>query len=234
MQITPIKTRVFHPNENLFDFIIEHISPLESGSILVITSKIVSLSEGRIKKFTSKDEKENIIKDESDFAMKTEYVWLTIKDKMLMATAGIDESNAAEGSLILLPKDSFQAAIDIREKLMDYYNLNELGVVITDSKTMPMRKGAIGVAYGYAGIKPLHSYIGEKDLFDREFKVSMANIVDGLAASAVLAMGEGTEQQPLAIIKEAPVEWTNEIPNDDEMKVNPDDDLYAPYFRRDK
>ena len=116
MIVKPIKTEVFQECENLFSFIVKHIKSIPEKSILVITSKVVALSEGRT--VVAKDEraKEKIIRKESDFAVPTKFVWLTLKDGMLMASAGIDESNA-NGKLILLPRDSYKTADEIRKKL---------------------------------------------------------------------------------------------------------------------
>ena len=120
MQILPIKTRVFRENEDLSSFILKYFKKIPENSILVITSKIVALAEGRtvlIDKNLSREEmRTRIIKKESDFMIRTKYTWLTIKDGMVMASAGIDESNA-KGKLILLPKDSFRSADLIRRKL---------------------------------------------------------------------------------------------------------------------
>ena len=109
MQIKAIKTRVFKENENLLDFIFQYVRKIPEKSVLVITSKIVALAENRTVIFKNKREKIALIKKESDFALKTKYTWLTIKDGMVMASAGIDDSNA-NGKLILLPKDSFKTA----------------------------------------------------------------------------------------------------------------------------
>ena len=106
MKTKSIHTRLFKEGENLELFILEHIPKLKDGSILVVTSKIVALAERRT---ATPQEKEKIILEESEWAVPTKYVWLTIKDGMFMAAAGIDESNA-QGKIILLPKDSFKAA----------------------------------------------------------------------------------------------------------------------------
>ena len=66
--------------------------------------------------YKNQSQKVKLIKQESDFAIKTKLTWLTIKDGMVMSSAGIDESNA-EGKLILLPKDSFQSAEFNRKEL---------------------------------------------------------------------------------------------------------------------
>ncbi|MEK7784206.1 MAG: hypothetical protein AAB658_02115, partial [Chloroflexota bacterium] len=79
MEIKVIKTRVFLENEDLLSFILQYIKKIHENSILVVTSKIVALSEGRTKDFISEKEKIALIKQESDFAVKTKVVWMTIK-----------------------------------------------------------------------------------------------------------------------------------------------------------
>ena len=228
MQITPIKTRIFRENEDLFSFILKYIKKLPEKSVLVITSKIVALSEGRTAEYKNEKQKKELIKKESDFALKTKHAWLTIKDGMVMASAGVDESNA-EGRLILLPKDSFRFADLIRKKLKKVFKIKNFGVLIADSRIFPLRAGVVGVALGYAGFKGIRDYRGRKDIFKRVFKISRTDIADSLATSAVLCMGEGKEKQPLALITDAPVEFLEKI-NKKELMIDVKDDLYLPFF----
>lgn len=230
MQIKPIKTRIFHENEKILSFIFKYVKKIPEKSVLVITSKIIALSEGRTVSGAGKRAKEKLIKSESEFAMKTKIVWLTVKDGMVMANAGIDESNA-KGKMILLPKDSFKTADFIRKELKKKFKIKKLGVLITDSRVFPLRTGVVGVALGYVGFKGIRSYIGKRDIFGRKFSYSIGNIADSLATAAVLAMGEGKEQQPMALITDAPIEFTEKI-NKKELKIAVKDDLYLPLFRR--
>lgn len=210
MQIKAIKTRVFNEGEDLLPFILKYVKKLPENSVLVVTSKIVALAEGRTVLFKNKRQKIKIIKEESEFAIKTKYAWLTIKDGMVMAGAGIDESNA-EGKLILLPKDSYKSAEVLREQLRKKFKLKNLWVLITDSRTGPLRAGIVGMSIGYAGFKGIRDYRGTKDIFGRVLKMSRTDVADSLATSAVLSMGEGKERQPLAIITNAPIEFVNKI-----------------------
>ncbi len=82
----------------------------------------------------------------------------SIKDGMVMAFAGIDESNG-RGKLVLLPKDAYKSAKLLRQKLLRKYNLKNLGILITDSGFIPLRKGAIGFAVGYSGFSGVKNYI---------------------------------------------------------------------------
>ncbi|MFA6386404.1 MAG: coenzyme F420-0:L-glutamate ligase [Candidatus Paceibacterota bacterium] len=230
MKVIPIKTKIFRENEDLIKFIVSHIKKLEENSILVVTSKIVALSEGRV--VIAKDEKtrEEIIKKESQFMMRTKYTWLTIKDGMVMASAGVDESNA-DGKIVLLPKDSFKAAIEIRNKLLKYYKVKNLGILITDSRLMPLRAGVVGVALGYSGFKGVKNYIGHKDLFGRKLKFSRTDVADSLATASVYLMGEGNECQPLAVITDCKVEFKNKI-DKNELKIDIKEDIYQPLFEK--
>lgn len=230
MIVKPIKTRVFEEGENLFDFIMTYFKKLSEKSVVVITSKIVALSERRTAEIQNIKTKEKLIRAESELAIPTKYVWLTIKDGLLMASAGIDESNA-NGKLILLPKDSFKTARFLRKKLQQKYGVKELGILITDSRTMPLRAGIIGVALGYAGFRGIKDYRGTSDIFHRKFKFSRVDVADSLAASAVLAMGEGNEKQPLALIENPSVKFCDKI-NRKELHIAFKDDMYRPLFSK--
>lgn len=229
MKIQAIKTRIFKPKENLLKFIDNHLPAIEEKTILIVTSKIVALSQGRVVKKIDESTKLKIIKRESEFVLSTKLVYLTIKDSLIMANAGVDESNG-NGQIIMLPKDSFKAAAKIRNYFKKKYRLKNLGVIITDSRTAPLRAGITGAALGYAGFKGLKDYRQRLDIFGRPFKYSRVDVADSLAAAAVLLMGEGDERQPLAIISHAPVEYVDKT-DKNELKIDIKEDMYGPIFK---
>lgn len=228
MIVRGIQTRVFREKEALLPFIFTHIKRLPEGAIVVVTSKIVSLSEGRTAEKKGEKAKVRLIKEESQWDMKTKYVWLTIKDNLVMANAGIDESNG-RGKLILLPRDCYRTAADLRRALRKHYRVKNFGVVITDSRLMPLRSGTVGVALGYAGFRGIKQYVGSRDIFGKVFEYQRSDIADSLATAAVLTMGEGAERRPLAIIEGAPVEFT-ERTNRRELQIDIKEDVYQPLF----
>jgi dihydrofolate synthase / folylpolyglutamate synthase len=230
MFILPIKTRVFQEGNDLFTFITNYFKKLPEKSVIVVTSKVVALAERRTAVAENARTKEKLIRAESDLAIPTKYVWLTVKDGTVMASAGIDESNA-NGKLILLPKDSFKTARFLQKKLREKYGVRYLGVLITDSRTIPLRAGVTGVALGYAGFRGIKDYRGVPDIFGRKFKFSRTDIADSLAAAAVLVMGEGSERQPLAIIERAPVEFRDRV-NRAELHIDIQEDMYRPLFSK--
>ncbi|PCI89990.1 hypothetical protein COB18_02625 [Candidatus Kaiserbacteria bacterium] len=229
MYVQDIKTRIFVENENIINFITEHIAELEEKSVVVITSKIVALAEGRTVECKNQEEKDIIIKEESESVLRTEHVLLTVRNGSLMTNAGVDESNA-NGKLILLPEDSFLSASRIREALKKHYDVDELGVVVTDSRTAQFKAGVIGVALGYSGFKGIRDYKGTKDLFGRVIKFSRMDIADSIATAAVLVMGEGRECKPLAVVSDVPIDFCDVI-NEKELFIPIEDDLYLPFFK---
>ncbi|NBV77285.1 hypothetical protein EBR66_03940 [bacterium] len=145
-----------------------------------------------------------------------------------MPNAGVDESNA-DGKIILLPKDSYHSAMKLRERLRTHFGLTNFGILITDSRTSPLHAGTMGVAMGYVGFEGIRNYIGTPDIFGRPLAMTRSDVADALAASAVVCMGEGKEQQPLALITDAPVFFTDTV-NTAELAISIEDDMYRPLF----
>ncbi|OGG51540.1 hypothetical protein A2704_00785 [Candidatus Kaiserbacteria bacterium RIFCSPHIGHO2_01_FULL_54_36b] len=229
MKVAPVRTRVFKESEDLVQFILKHVPRLKNGSVLAVTSKIVALSEGRTAIVSNDEEKERLIRAESERAVPTKYVMLTVKGGMAMANAGIDDSNG-DGKLVLLPKDSYKVAEFLRSELCKHYGLKELGILITDSRVAPLRAGVVGIALGYAGFRGIHDYRGTPDIFGRTMKITQTNVADSLATAATVVMGEGREQQPLAVIEDAPVEFLDTITSG-ELHIDIEDDMYGPLFK---
>lgn len=240
MFIRAIKTKVFiPPKDDLLSAIKESFLnfELKEKSIFIITSKVVSIWQGRCILKTEIQDKDQLIAKEADFYLDrkqvpNEYVMLTIKNNVLLPTAGIDESNANE-YYILLPKDPYKTAKQIHDFIQKEYSLKELGVIITDSRCTPLRRGTTGVALSYYGFNPLRDYRGKRDLFGRNYKVSLLNIADSLATTGVLVMGEGAEQTPIAIVEDIDnIEFGNiKLSRNSSFDMDPENDIYAPLLR---
>ncbi len=237
MQITAIKTRLVNPPQDDISDILETVAlELTEGSFLAISSKIVAIWEGRCVPLS--EDKDKLIKGEAEKFIPRELVpgaWVmhTIKNNAIVASAGIDESNS-NNFYTLWPQNPQQSARKIWQILREKTGISHLGVIITDSRTMPMRWGVVGLCIGFAGFRPLINYIGTKDLFCREVKMESINIPDGLTEAAAFVMGEGAEQTPIAVIKEIPhkIEFieTDYDPQKlwDEFVIDPAIDIYGP------
>lgn len=236
MQIIPIKTRKFlPPKDNLFLLIKESFrkTRLSEKSVFVFASKIVAISQGRCFKIGG-IEKDKLIKKEADYYLERkevpgEKVMLTVKDNILIPSSGIDESNG-QGYYILWPKNPYQAAQKIYQFIKKHYHLKNLGIIIADSHTTPKRWGTMGIAIAYYGFYPLRDYRGKKDIFGRKLKITQSNVADSLATAAVLTMGEGLEQTPMAIIKNLKnIKFQEFNPTKkNPLKINNKVDIYYP------
>lgn len=235
MKVVTIKThKITSTDLNILSILEKYISNIEEKNILVVASKIVSICEGRIIKI-DKIDKNTLIKQEADLFLsekesKLGFV-LTIKNNILIPSAGIDESNGA-GYYILWPINPQKTANRIKKYLAKRFGLRRIGVIIVDSKTNPLRWGTTGVCLAYSGFYGLNDYVGKPDIFGRILKVTKVNVADALAASAVLVLGEGNEQTPLAVISDIPfIHFNFRSPSKKELNkfmISMKDDLYEP------
>jgi len=235
MKVTAIKTeKVLPRSTTLIAFLDRSLKKFPEASVLVITSKVVALCEGRIKPLAKISEA--TLKEEADYYLpkeKSRYgVALTIKDNAFIARAGMDASNTG-GYYSLLPKDSYATAKKVRAYLVKRFGIKQAGVIIVDSHSAPLRRGVTGVAIGWSGFEGLKGYEHVPDIFGYNF-TSHANHVDALATAASLTMGEGNEQTPLVLITNIPfVTFRTSSPTSKELtyfKPALKDDLFAPLF----
>lgn len=197
------------PQDNLWEVLKQSLpSVIKEKTIVAITSKIVSIGEGRCIPLQSIKNKDTLIKQESDKWLprnitKGGWVMHTLTHNLLIPTAGIDESNALD-HYILWPKDPKKSARLIHAWLKKKYNLKQVGVIITDSHSVILRRGTVGISIAHHGFRPINDYRNGTDLFNRKLKITQSNIADGLAAAVVVSQGEGGEQKPIALISDIP------------------------------
>lgn len=244
MIVTSVKThKITQKDKDVLQILDRYIKKLPEKSVVAVTSKIVSICEGRIIRAqrlefgiqNKKNQKDRLVEKEADLYLprhmsKYDFM-ISIKRGIFTASAGIDESNG-NGFYVLWPKDPQKSVNQIRKWLKSRFNLENVGAIITDSKTTPLRWGVTGVAIAHSGFLALNSYVGKPDVFGRIMQVEKLNVADSLATSAVSVMGEGNEQTPLAIIEDIPfVQFQRRNPTKKELenlKISIEDDLYAP------
>ena len=240
IEIIPIRTRaILPPRDNIYKVIDEFVPELREGDVFVITSKILAIHQGRCLLAEEVKDKDILVAKEADLYVPQNelpdgHIGLTIKGGTLIAFAGIDVSNA-NGYYILWPNDPFQMAKEICLYLKQKFSLKNLAVIVSDSHCIPLRRGTTGISIGFYGLNPLKDYRKKTDIFGREMKITQANIVDAITSMAVAVMGEGSEQQPLAILRGADfIEFTDNYPVDD-FKIPLKEDLFYPlldHFRK--
>ncbi|GAB6266522.1 MULTISPECIES: coenzyme F420-0:L-glutamate ligase [Methanothrix] len=233
MQVLGIKSDLVRPGDDLVEFLVRAMNrsgqAFQDGDILVVSESIVATSEGRVVDLDKiqpgdlaislagqykKDprEMELILRESDEIVGGIPGVVLTLNNGFLFPNAGIDNSNAPPGHVVLFPADPKGSAIAIRERMA---NGKKIGVIIGDSRTHPLRLGCVGVALACSGLEAVEDARGQKDLFGRELKITRKAIADNLVSAAQIVMGEGDEGIPAAIIRDSGVpikEASGEIP----------------------
>lgn len=212
------------PGDNLVDLILQGLGRadqrLENGDVLVVTSKIVSKSEGRYRVLdtvtpgqealriaaeTSKDPRiVQLVLDESQRVSRMGHNVLVTQHRLgfVSANSGIDQSNieASDDRVLLLPLDPDASAVRLRDCLREATGA-EVGIVISDSHGRPFRVGNVGVAIGVAGLPAALDLRGHTDLFGRVLRVSVQAYADMVASAANLLTGEADEGRPVVLLR---------------------------------
>lgn len=238
IKIQAIKSEsVIKLGDDLFS-ILRRLPKIKTGDIFVISSKVVSLCEGRaIPKDKVKSRDALIVSESEQYIprrpMPRGQALITVKNHTLTLSAGVDEFGE---NFLLWPKRPAKTAEKIWRFFRRRDKIKKFGVIIADSHSVPLRRGALGFALGFHGFKPLRIYRGSRDLFGRVMKMTIANLADGLAAAAVAEMGEGGEQTPFALISGAKaVDFGQSVFGraKDESRFYPasDEDFFAPFLK---
>ncbi len=170
---------------------------LADGDILVITSKIVSKAEGRV----VTGDRETAIDAETVrvVAQRGPARIVETRHGLVLAAAGVDNSNTEPGTVALLPEDPDGSARRIRKGLHERLGVT-VAVLITDTMGRPWRMGQADAAIGAAGLQPLNDYRGLPDTFGVPLQVTLAAVADELASAADLVKGK-TSGIPVALIR---------------------------------
>jgi coenzyme F420-0:L-glutamate ligase/coenzyme F420-1:gamma-L-glutamate ligase len=193
-------------------------APLEPGDVLVISQKVVSKAEGRVRRLAevepgsearelaSRLDKDpalvQAVLDESRSVIRAEQGVLITETNTgwICANAGIDASNVPEeGIVTLLPLDPDASAQRIRSEIRRASG-NAPAVVISDSFGRPWRLGQVDVAIGCAGLSPLEDWRGRPDRSGRELTATLVALADELAAAADLVRDKDAGM-PTAIVR---------------------------------
>lgn len=227
MKLSGIKTPLIKPGDDMAEVLCESMNALgikpQDNDIIVLAESAVASAEGRVvrldditpgkkaldlsKLYENDPRKMELILRESDEILGgIPGVVVTITKGVLSPSAGIDNSNAPEGHVVLLPQDPKRSAIEIRKKLMEEYGCN-IAVIIGDSRTQPLRLGCVGIALGCAGIEPVEDMRGREDLFGKPLLITRRATADNLVSAAQIIMGEADESTPAVLIRDAPVRF---------------------------
>ena len=219
---------------------------LEDGDIVAITSKVVSVSQNRLVQFDAVSPSAKAEELAAKYGLEPGFVevvlreadqvyggvyraLLTSKGGIMLANSGIDHKNVPQGFAVLLPENPDKDASDIRREIGERVG-KHVGVMLTDSRTVPLRMGTIGVAIGISGFNPIRDCRGKPDLHNKPLLITRMAIADDLACAAHLVMGETTEKIPMVLIRGAPVEF-DESASIEAARIDSKDCLYMRIFQ---
>jgi len=213
----------------------------EPGDVLVVAHKIVSKSEGAVRRLEdvvagdrarelarehAKDPRHvQVILDESAAVVRARRGVLICRTHhgFVCANAGVDTSNAPEdGGLVVLPRDPDASARALRAALP-----HRPAVVIADSFGRAWRHGQCDVAIGIAGLAALDDWRGRRDPRGLELRATAIAIADEAAAAADLVRDKAS-RQPAVVVRGLARHVTDDDGPGASALIRPvDEDLFA-------
>jgi coenzyme F420-0:L-glutamate ligase/coenzyme F420-1:gamma-L-glutamate ligase len=191
---------------------------LAEGDVVVVSQKVVSKAEGRVRDLASvvpgkearrlaaKLDKDpalvELILGESREVLRAERGVLIVETRhgLVCANAGVDSSNLPQaGTVSLLPEDPDASARRIRAEIGAVAGPAP-AVIVSDSFGRAWRLGQAEVAIGCAGLAPLDDWRGRADAEGRELEATLIAVADQ-AASAADLVRDKTSRTPVSIVR---------------------------------
>lgn len=209
------------PGDDLAKLIIKAVRkcnlPIQTGDLFVVAQKIVSKSEGQIVLLDSVEPSARAARWAAKYDKDARVIELVLREArrivrmgkavivaethhgFVCANAGVDTSNAPEGTAVLLPEDSDRSALHLKAKLTTEFEV-PVAVIISDTFGRPWREGLVNVALGVAGVASLVDYRGKSDANGKALQATIIAVADELASAAELVMGK-SNRIPVAILR---------------------------------
>lgn len=203
--------------DNLAKMFLSNFKDVRDRDIIVIAQKVISKKEGKmaflphvipsllsvgIAAEYDKDPKlvEVILSEAQRIVRLDGGVIITeTRHGFVCANSGVDESNLPQGFVTMLPDDPDKSASEFQTDILNYSG-KKTAVLISDTFGRPFREGQTNVAIGVSGMKPIYDYVGKKDSFGRQLRVTAIAQADELCAAAELVMKKSIHC-PFAIIR---------------------------------
>jgi coenzyme F420-0:L-glutamate ligase / coenzyme F420-1:gamma-L-glutamate ligase len=222
IQIIPVaQLPEIAPGDDLSRLIAEAVKGqglrISEGDIFVLAQKIVSKAEGKIVRLDSIVPSRRAEQWAADYQKDARVIELVLSEAsrivrmergvivaetrhgFVCANAGVDVSNAPEGTAIVLPDDADRSARALQMQLKKDFGVH-VAVIIADTFGRPWREGLVNVALGVAGMAPLVDYRGQRDASGKTLQATVIAKADEVAAAAGLVMGK-TDRVPVAILR---------------------------------
>lgn len=173
--------------------------------LFVVAQKIVSKAEGRVVRLDTVEPSEPARQWASEHDKDARVIEVVLRESarlvkmergviisethhgFVCANAGVDASNVAKGSVVLLPLDPDRSARRLRRDLEKSFGVR-LAVIVSDTFGRPWREGLVNVALGVSGLRPLIDYRGQLDSHGQLLRVTVIAAADEIASAAELVM----------------------------------------------
>lgn len=203
LQILPVRgLPEIRPGADLAALIASAVELLD-GDVVVITSKVVSKAEGRLRTVAGDREAERLrlVADETVrvVARRGTTTIAQTRHGLVLAAAGVDASNVRPDEVALLPLDPDATARRVRAALLTSTG-RTVAVVISDTLGRPWRTGQTDCAIGAAGLAPIRDARGTPDTHGQLLEVTEIAVADEIAAAAELVKGKA-EGIPVAVVR---------------------------------
>lgn len=187
--------------QTIADAIAKHKDGLANGDVVVVTHKIISKAEGRLRPATNEEEYRQAVEDEAAEIIRRRgpLVIAQTRHGFICANAGVDRSNVEGDNVVLLPERPDRSAHHIRMRLKEVFG-RDVGVVVSDTFGRPWRRGLTDVAIGCSGVVSIVDLKGTLDMQGRVLEVSEIAVIDEIAGAADLVMGKASGV-PVAVIR---------------------------------
>jgi coenzyme F420-0:L-glutamate ligase/coenzyme F420-1:gamma-L-glutamate ligase len=172
--------------------------PLRAGDVVVVTSKIISKADGLVR---TASEREAVIAEQTERTVARRGPTSIVRTHhgLTIAAAGVDSSNVAPGTLLVLPEDPDARAATLHDQLRLRTGL-ALGVVVSDTAGRAWRMGQTDQAIGAAGLRVLERYAGRRDPYGNDLQVTARAVADEIAGAADLAKAK-LAGRPVAVVR---------------------------------
>jgi coenzyme F420-0:L-glutamate ligase / coenzyme F420-1:gamma-L-glutamate ligase len=172
--------------------------PLRAGDVVVVTSKIISKADGLVR---AASEREEVIAEQTERTVARRGPTSIVRTRhgLTIAAAGVDNSNVAPGTVLVLPDDPDARAAALHDQLRRRTGL-ALGVVVSDTAGRAWRMGQTDQAIGAAGLRVLERYAGRRDPYGNDLQVTARAVADEIAGAADLAKGK-LAGRPVAVVR---------------------------------
>jgi coenzyme F420-0:L-glutamate ligase/coenzyme F420-1:gamma-L-glutamate ligase len=176
----------------------EQHGPLQDGDVVVVTSKVLSKAAGLTRPAA---ERETVIAEQTERTVARRGPTQIVRTPhgLTLAAAGVDASNVAAGTVLVLPGDPDADAAALLAALTRRTGLT-LAVVVSDTAGRAWRIGQTDQAIGAAGLLVLDRYEGRRDGYGNDLQVTAMAVADEVAGAADLVKAK-LAGRPVAVVR---------------------------------